>query len=137
MPTKKKVLVDTCVWIEYFRTTSPISEGLKNLIRSGLAVTIGLVVLELLQGIKKPADRELIKETILALPLLEATLECWVLAGETGYALRKKGVTLPATDLLLAATAKKNSCSIFTTDAHFKAIPDLDLYPVRKAPLAP
>ena len=137
MAAKKKVLVDTCVWIEYFRTTSPISEGLKKLIRNDLAVTTGVVAFELLLGIKKPADKELIKETILALPLLEATLECWILAGETGYALRKKGVTLPATDLLLAAVAKKNSCSIFTTDAHFKAIPDLDLYPVRKTPLAP
>jgi hypothetical protein len=130
MAAKKKVLADTCVWIEYFRTTSPISEGLKKLIRNELAVTTGVVVLELLQGIKRPVDKELIKETILALPLLEATLECWVLAGETGHVLRKKGITLPATDLLLAAVAKKNYCSIFTTDAHFKAIPDLDLYPL-------
>jgi hypothetical protein len=95
-----------------------------------LAVTAGVVVFELLQGIKIPADKELIKETILALPVLEATIECWVLAGETGQILRKKGITLPATDLLLAAVAKKNDCSIFTTDAHFKAISDLDLYPV-------
>jgi predicted nucleic acid-binding protein len=128
MAAKKNVLVDTCVWIEYFRTASPISEELKNLIRNDLAVTTGVVVLELLQGIKKPADKELIKETILALPLLEATLECWILAGETGHALRQKGITLPATDLLLAAVAKKNACSIFTTDAHFKAIPELELY---------
>ncbi len=126
----KRILADTCIWIEYFRTTSPISDELRKLIREDSIVTTGLVILELFQGIKTPESKELIKDTILALPFLEATRDSWIIAGEIGYTLRRKGITLPATDLLLAAVAKINDCSIFTTDAHFKVIPDIDLYPL-------
>lgn len=126
----KRILADTCIWIEYFRTTSPISDELRKLIREDNIVTTGLVILELFQGIKTPESKELIKDTILALPFLEATRDSWIIAGEIGYTLRRKGLTLPATDLLLAAVAKINDCSIFTTDAHFKVIPDIDLYPL-------
>lgn len=126
---KGKILVDTCIWVEYFRTKSKISEELKSLIRKDLVLTTGVVILELLQGIKNPKSKELIKDTLLALPLLEATIDSWILAGEIGSTLRQKGITIPATDLLVAAVAKNNSCSIFTTDSHFKVIPGLVLYP--------
>ena len=126
----KRILADTCIWIEYFRTTSPISDELRKLIREDNIVTTGLVILELFQGIKTPESKELIKDTILALPFLEATRDSWIIAGEIGYTLRRKGIILPSTDLLLAAMAKINDCSIFTIDAHFKVIPDIDLYPL-------
>jgi len=130
MTTGSKVLADTCIWIEFFRTTSRLSEELRKLIQQDSVVTTGVVVLELLQGIKQPESKKTIIDTILALPLLEATLDAWILAGETGYALRQKGITVPATDLLLAAVAKRNRCSIFTIDTHFQLMGDLDLYPL-------
>ncbi|MBN2467360.1 MAG: PIN domain-containing protein [Deltaproteobacteria bacterium] len=126
--TGRKVLADTCIWIDYFRTSSPTSEELKKLIREEAVVSTGVVLLELLQGIKKPGDKNVVKDVIMALPFLDATRESWVLAGEIGFTLRKKGVVIPATDLLVAAVGKINGCAIFSIDAHFKLIPGLDLY---------
>ena len=125
---KKVVLADTCIWIEYFRTRSALSEELKRLIQEGSIVTTGIVILELLHGAKSAKSKDLIKDTLLALPFLETTRDSWLLAGEIGHTLRRKGITLPATDLLMAAIAKSNRCEVFTTDGHFKKIPDLDLY---------
>jgi len=125
---EKMVLADTCVWIEYFRTRSALSEEVKRLIQEGSIVTTGIVVLELLHGAKRAKSKDLIKDTLLALPFLETTRDSWLLAGEIGHTLRRKGITLPATDLLMAVIAKSNGCEVFTTDGHFKQIPDLDLY---------
>ena len=133
MTARNSILADTCVWIAYFRTTSPLSEQLKKLIQEERVVTTGAVILELLQGAKTSKTKELIKETLLALPVLETTLDDWVLAGDLGQVLRLKGLTIPATDLLLAAVAKSNACAIFTTDSHFSFVPNLDLYSVPQA----
>ncbi|MBN1292945.1 MAG: PIN domain-containing protein [Candidatus Latescibacteria bacterium] len=124
----KRILADTCIWIEYFRTTSSLSEELRKLIREDRIVTTGLVILELLHGVKTSESKKLIKDAMLALAFLETTLDSWIMAGDTGYTFRRKGITLPATDLLLAAVAKVNNCSIFTIDSHFKVIPNIDLY---------
>lgn len=123
-------MADTCIWIEYFRTTSSTSEELKRLIREDHVVTTGMVILELLHGVKTPESKQLIKDAVLSLPFLETTLDSWLVAGEIEYTLRRKGITLPATDLILAAVAKVNNCSIFTNDSHFKEIPDIDLYEI-------
>lgn len=128
MTEGKKVLADTCVWIEYFRTRSTLSEELKRLIQEGSVVTTGVVILELLHGAEKAKSKDLVKDTLLALPFLDTTRDTWLLAGEIGHTLRRNGITLPATDLLMAAIAKSNGCSVFTTDGHFKKIPNLDLY---------
>jgi len=124
------VLADTCVWIEYFRTTSKISEELKALIREGRLVTTGVVLLELIHGVRSPQTKKIIEETLLALPFLESTADTWMAAGEMGYMLRRKGITLPATDLLVAAVAKINACALFTTDSHFEHIPELQIHAV-------
>jgi predicted nucleic acid-binding protein len=129
MTAGSRVLADTCIWVEYFRTRSPLSEELKKLITEERIVTTGVVILELLQGAKTPKAKELIKETLLALPVLETTVDDWVLAGEMGQVLRVRGLTIPATDLLLAAVAKRSDCDIFTVDSHFNSIPELHAYP--------
>ena len=128
MPARNSILADTCIWVEYFRTTSSLSEELRKLITEERIVTTGVVILELLQGAKTSKTKELIKETLLALPVLETTLDDWVLAGDLGQVLRLKGLTIPATDLLLAAVAQSNACAIFTTDSHFSFVADFHRY---------
>jgi predicted nucleic acid-binding protein len=59
---------------------------------------------------------------------INSTVDSWLAAGELRYALRRKGITLPATDLLIAAAEKVNNCSIFTIGFHFKGIPGIDLH---------
>ena len=60
---------------------------------------------------------------MLALPLLEASLTTWIEAGRISFALRKKGITIPTTDLIIASLALEHNCSLLTLDPHFQKIP--------------
>jgi predicted nucleic acid-binding protein len=127
----EKILADTCIWIEYFRGKSLFSDELRTLIQKGVLVISGPVVFELLQGAKNKKDADLIKEVTQVLPLLEVTHEIWLSAGDLYFDLRKKGITIPPSDVLLSAIAIENNCSFFTIDNHFDHIPKLHRHAVQ------
>jgi predicted nucleic acid-binding protein len=124
----ERVIADTCIWIEYFKGRTPISAELKRLIQAGKVVLTGLIIFELLQGVKTKKDAELIKEAALALPVLEMTVDTWLSAGDLFFELRRKGITLPPSDVLLSAVVIENNLSLFTIDNHFNHIPQIRLY---------
>jgi predicted nucleic acid-binding protein len=126
---KYNVLVDTSVWIQYFnRLDSKPGKSIEGLLRGGRVVGTGIVVTELLQGAKLEKEFNAILESMVALPLLETNLNTWIKAGKISYALRKKGITIPTTDLIIASLALEYDCLIFTLDPHFEKIPDIELY---------
>jgi predicted nucleic acid-binding protein len=122
------ILADTCIWIEYFRGKTPVSRELEKLIQKGRVMISGLVLYELLQGVKNKKDAELIKQSLLALPNLDVSLETWSQAGDLFFELRRQGITLPPSDVLLAAIALENHCHLFTKDLHFDRIPKVSRY---------
>jgi hypothetical protein len=126
----ERIIADTCIWIEYFRGKGPVSDALLGLIQGGEIRITGPVVYELLQGAKTKNDAELIKEITHALPPLAVTHETWLLAGDLFFDLRRKGVTLPPSDVLLSAMAIENNCSLFTIDHHFNHIPKVLRHPL-------
>ena len=67
-------------------------------------------------------------ESMTAIPLLETTLSTWIDAGRISYSLRRKGITIPVTDIIIASLAIENNCKIFTLDPHFDKIPDINIY---------
>ena len=123
------VLVDTSIWIEYFnKPDSRAGESLENLLKAGRVFCAGAVLTELLQGAKIEREFKLILESVTALPFLETKLTTWIDAGRISFSLRKKGVTIPVTDIILASLALESHCLIFTLDPHFKKIPGIKLY---------
>ena len=125
-----RLIADTCIWIEYFRKRGSVSSALRDLIKQGRVIVTGPVICELLQGAKNPKDAELIKEVTKALPLLLVTQETWLSAGDLFFDLRRKGITLPPSDVLLAALAIENDCPVFTLDNHFDCIPKVRRFPI-------
>ena len=126
---KANVLVDTSIWIEYFnKPDSTAGTSLENLLKQGRVLGAGLVLTELLQGAKIEKEFKLILESMTALPFLETTLNTWIEAGQISFSLRKKGITIPTSDLILASLALENHCLIFTLDPHFNKIPGIKLY---------
>jgi predicted nucleic acid-binding protein len=65
---------------------------------------------------------------MLALPFLETTLSTWIQSGRIAFALRKKGITIPITDLVIASLSLENNCKIFTLDLHFNKIPNINIF---------
>jgi predicted nucleic acid-binding protein len=130
----QSVVVDTSVWIEYFRTTSEVSDLLKSLIRENRAVVVGPVLIELLQGTKSQKEYQAVLNVLSGLPYLDSPWGLWVAAGQLSASLRKQGITLPAMDVLIAISAMENRCAVLTFDAHFEAIPGLTRYPLPASP---
>ena len=126
---KSNVLVDTSVWIDYFnKTDSMPGEYVEQLLKNGKVVSSGIVLVELLQGAKIKKEFDAILESMVALPFLETTFNTWIEAGRISFSLRRKGITIPTTDLIIASLALENNCLIYTSDPHFNKIPEIKLF---------
>jgi predicted nucleic acid-binding protein len=104
-----------------------MTEHLEAALLQGEVVTCGVVLFELLQGIKNPPEETQVMKAFQAVPQLEMTAALWVKAGQLSSQLRKNGHTLPMSDIIIAALALEHSCSLLTVDRHFDDIPGLDI----------
>jgi predicted nucleic acid-binding protein len=118
-------LVDTSVWIDFFRGVASIKELLTKLIARDRVFTAGPVLFELLQGIRSPEERGQVKEALLSVNFLEINPEGWEAASLISRELRSQGITIPLTDLLLAQLAKAHDLEIISLDPHFDQIPGI------------
>ena len=124
-----KIIVDTSVWIEFFHNEkSHVSVHLKNLLRSGQVALTGMVLAEILQGIRSPREARLVRRSLESLPFIEIDYKVWRQAGEISSALRRKGLTIPLSDIIIASVAITADHEVFTTDPHFEKIPGLKRY---------
>jgi predicted nucleic acid-binding protein len=115
-------LVDTSVWIDFFRGVASIKELLTKLIIRDRVFTAGPVLFELLQGIRSSEERGQVKEALLSVNFLDITPEDWEGAALISRELRSQGITIPMTDLLLAQLAKVHDLEIISLDPHFDQI---------------
>jgi hypothetical protein len=118
-------IVDTSVWIDFFKGVPPVKASLAKLIHRDKVFVCGPVVFELLQGIKSSREKEQVKEALLSLPYLEVTIQDWEDAASLSLDLRKKGITIPLTDLLIAQLATASNLEVVSFDIHFDQIPGL------------
>lgn len=123
------VIADTSVWIPFFnRPNSREKQTLDLLIDADDVALVGIVLAELLQGCRSHQERDELKEGLLALPYLEVSQSTWVNAGALSAGLLRKGITLPLSDLIIAALAIEHHCPVYSLDDHFWKIPDLPLF---------
>lgn len=123
------VIADTSVWIPFFnRPNSGEKATLDLLIDADEVALVGVVLAELLQGCRSREERDELAEGLLALPYLEVTQTTWLKAGDLSWTLLRKGITLPLSDLVIAALAIEHHCHIYSLDLHFKKIPGTLLY---------
>ena len=118
-----KVLVDTSVWITFFRRKdTDLIERIAALLRSGKAVYTGIIALELMNGAKGQKELQTLHEAFDAMQLIATDETTYLRAGTLGYGLSRGGHTLSAVDLLIAQTAIENKLSLMTYDEHFRVI---------------
>ena len=120
-----KVLVDTSVWIAFFRGKDvQLTERIASLLKSQSAVYTGIVALELLNGAKGQKELQVLNDAFDAMQCIPITEETYMRAGRLGYELARKGNTLSAVDLLIAQTTIENGSLLMTYDEHFSIIAD-------------
>ena len=118
-------LVDTSVWISFFRGIPAIKTIMEKLIVKDEVFTAGPILYELLQGIRSPEEKRQVKEALLSMNYLEITPDDWEGAATLASNLRAKGITLPMTDILIAHLGKTRNLEILSLDPHFDQIPDI------------
>ena len=123
-----RILPDTCAWIDFFKARpTSLAEYLKITLTNGTICTCGVVVYELLQGIRSQKEEGMVINAFQAMPKLEMTAASWISAGRISANLRKNGHTIPLSDIIIATLAQENDCSVLTIDQHFDLIPNLKI----------
>jgi predicted nucleic acid-binding protein len=82
----------------------------------------GVVAAELLLGARGKKEIEFVKGKLSSLDYLETDREFFFLCGTLGKKIRKAGIHMPLSDIMIATHAKMNNLIIFTMDKHFEAI---------------
>lgn len=126
----KNVLIDSSVWINYFRRgESVIAEAVDELLDAGRVVLCGIVELEIIQGLRQH-ERQLVESLFQALPYIETTRQDFIEAGKRLAELRHTGITIPAADGLIATLCIRHHLMLFSLDNHFDYLPDLTRYQI-------
>lgn len=115
-----EVLVDTSIWIDYFRGADS-SKDLDFLIDENLIVTNEIILAELVPYLKVKKQLKVIKllHEVNRVPLdiyWEEIIEYQVKCLRSGA----NGVGIP--DLIIAQNATQNNCEVYSLDKHFRLL---------------
>lgn len=116
------VLVDTSVWIDYFRKKDPAFSHVDGLIEEGRIAVSRLVIAELLQGAKGSKEIEIILDLPSVFSVINELPDTWEKAGLLANRLRNQGITAGLADCYLATLAHQNKTRISSYDDHFRMI---------------
>jgi len=117
------VLVDTSVWITFFREGSSLAaRRLDALLEEGEACICGLVEAELLPGLNRK-DRIKVRALMARLTRLETAPDIWADVADIQERSLSKGLgpfSIP--DLVIAAVALRHNVPLFSLDKHFQSL---------------
>jgi len=119
----EKVLIDTSVWIDYFKSiNNNIAEQVDEILNNAEVYVPKSVIAELIQGAKSEKEISVIEEFVNAFHIIDQSDDTWSKAGKLSYTMKRKGITANLMDCYLAVIAQENNCKILTLDRHFKDI---------------
>jgi tRNA(fMet)-specific endonuclease VapC len=121
------VLLDTSAWIAYFSREGhqALKEDVREALASGCVYTCAVVKTELLVGARDPKAFDKLDSLLRALPEAPVDALCWQKAAQTGFALRRKGRSIPLPDLLIAEACRRLSLELWHLDMHYDQIAKL------------
>jgi predicted nucleic acid-binding protein len=83
------------------------------------------VRLELWNGARSARDHRVLRAMEEDLETVPTTAEVWTVARRLARSSRRRGLTIPAMDLLIAACAAHHRCELVHHDARFAALDEL------------
>jgi predicted nucleic acid-binding protein len=117
-------LVDTSSWVDAMRRDGDpeIKARVVTLVREGTAAWCDIVRVELWNGLRGAAERKQMEELevdIINLPTNDAV---WARARLLTQRARLRGITVPATDLVIAACAWEHGVEMEHDDTHLTVL---------------
>ena len=122
------ILIDTSSWIHMLRPDGdPAARArVEKALQAGEACWCPIIRLELWNGAGGNREKKVIREFERLLPELPISDAVWTDAFELARRARAAAVTIPATDLLIAACARHYSTELETTDSDFALLSRLE-----------
>ena len=118
--TNSLVLVDSCAWIDFLRyQEGELGNQVAVLIENKQVAITGVIIAELLQGVKTEKQQQQINFLINSVTSFPTQEIDWINAGLLLQKLRSQGITLPLTDALIAVIAQRFQVKVLTIDKHF------------------
>ncbi|MBM3333377.1 PIN domain nuclease [Candidatus Sumerlaeota bacterium] len=115
-------LVDTSVWVDLFcNSPGPHVRTLEALLVRGENLCIcGIILTEVLQGIRDDREYQRVRKRFDALLFLPMTRETFIRAAEIYRSLRRRGVTVRnPVDCMIASVAIENDVALLHNDRAF------------------
>ncbi|PIX84760.1 MAG: VapC toxin family PIN domain ribonuclease [Nitrospirae bacterium CG_4_10_14_3_um_filter_53_41] len=120
----KRILVDTSAWVLSFKSSGhdKIKSFLKEAIDLNQIVITPFIILELLQGCKTEKEFDVLKTRLDSLESFTIEEMSWEEIYGFGFSLRRKGLTIPTMDILIAFLAIEKDLTLLHHDHHFRLI---------------
>jgi predicted nucleic acid-binding protein len=118
------ILVDTSAWIFALRKKPfpLLKDRIDRLLEIDIIITFGMIKLEILGRTKTNGEFDRLKNRLNALYMISTDEKIWDSAGKLAFNLKRKGLTIPYTDILIASAAIKSKAMLLHADAHFDLI---------------
>ena len=98
---------------------------MENALQSGEACWCPFIQLELWNGAGGNQEKKVLRDFALVLPELPITDGVWQTAYNLARKARERGITVPASDLVIAACAQYHKVGLETADNDFARLEDL------------
>ena len=114
-----KLLADTNVFIDFWNN---LTDQLTSVFEKEDIYICGIVRAELLHGTVSKKNFNSVTKLLDVFDELNPEKGDWQKLGEQLYSLRRNGLSVPISDVIIASIAIKNDISVWTRDHHFKLI---------------
>jgi len=117
----RRVLIDTSAWIAALRPSGlkEMKEKIEILLSEDCVAVAGIIMLELLSGTRAEKEYQDLSEDLEGLHYIPTDEDVWRCSYRLSRSVKKEGLTIPATDLLIASIAITSGCKILHLDKHF------------------
>ncbi len=115
----EKCLIDTTIWVLYFKGERQLEDEIKSLILKERAATCEIVILEVLRGARSQREYSQLHADFAALPAFKITNIIWEKSYRVGFKLRRRGINVPLADILIATVGSHYNCLLLHRDKHF------------------
>jgi hypothetical protein len=123
MPGASLVLVDTSVWIRFFRAKdSPEASALDELLSVAAVATCAPIRAEVVSGAPTRREFQRLRALFDSLTALEPPDDLWPRLEDHRFALARRGIQASLIDLTIALTAQTRRVALWTLDGDFQRI---------------
>jgi predicted nucleic acid-binding protein len=123
------ILVDTSSWIHFLRPkgNEDVRKRVASALTDGEACWCPMIRLELWNGAQGQKESAVLRDLERGIAELTIDDDVWAVSFDLGRRARAKGISVPATDILIAACALHHGAAIETCDSDFDMLNSLGI----------